>query len=113
MNWPDLENVHLYVLEGASFVEAFEAARAARSEEVASEGGFFNPARRAGLKLAFFEAVEQVPAPIDWYFQAVSSGNVLIVVNHPFRSTTRTSLHAPPRNDSSDWEAGCCHAKRR
>jgi len=74
MNWPDLENVHLYVLEGASFVEAFEAARAARSEEVASEGGFFNPARRAGLKLAFFEAVEQVPAPIDWYFQAVSSG---------------------------------------
>ncbi len=74
MNWPDLENVHLYVLEGASFVEAFEAARAAGSRTVASEGGFFNPARRAGLKLAFFEAVEQVPAPIEWYFQAISSG---------------------------------------
>jgi threonine synthase len=75
MNWgDDLENVHLFVLRGGNFVEAFDAARAARSGRVAAEGGFFNPARRAGLKLAFFEAVEQVRSPIDWYFQAVSSG---------------------------------------
>jgi threonine synthase len=74
MSWPDLPNVRLYVLEGASFVDAFEAARAARVGGSVSEGGFFNPARRAGLKLAFLEAVEQAPGPIDWYFQAVSSG---------------------------------------
>ncbi len=30
--------------------------------------------RREGLKLAFLEAAEQVPGPIDWYVQAISSG---------------------------------------
>jgi len=75
MNWPDYPNVELYVLKGATFVEAFDFSRqAGPAAGRIMERGFFNPARRAALKLAFFEAAEQIPEPIDWYFQATSSG---------------------------------------
>lgn len=61
-------------LRGGNFVDAFEyALRFAQRTGVTAERGFFNPGRREGLKLAFLEAVEQVPRPIDWYVQAVSS----------------------------------------
>jgi threonine synthase len=61
-------------LRDASFVEAFEwAGKYANAHGLVSERGFFNVGRREGLKLAFFEASEQVPGPIDWYVQAVSS----------------------------------------
>ncbi|HEX6701484.1 MAG TPA: pyridoxal-phosphate dependent enzyme [Gaiellaceae bacterium] len=71
---PDTDQVVETVLDGATFVEAFEAAAEfARHDGVVSEGGFFNPGRREGLKLAFLEAAEQAPEPIDWYVQAVSS----------------------------------------
>jgi threonine synthase len=63
-----------FSLNGASFVEAFQFAREfAIKNGFVSERGFFNPGRREGLKLAFLEAAEQVPAPIDCYVQAVSS----------------------------------------
>jgi threonine synthase len=66
--------VIVHVMPGMSFTDAFNHARAeAQRRGVPFEGGFFNPARREGLKLAYFEAVEQVPTPIRWYFQAVSS----------------------------------------
>ncbi len=62
------------VLDDATFVEAFDAAgEFARRWKLVSERGFFNPGRREGLKLAWLEAAEQVPGPIDWYVQAVSS----------------------------------------
>jgi threonine synthase len=62
------------VLRDATFVEAFAAAgEFADGNGLASERGFFNPGRREGLKLAWLEAAEQVPRPIDWYVQAVSS----------------------------------------
>jgi threonine synthase len=61
-------------LRGANFVDAFDCAlRFAQRAGVTAERGFFNPGRREGLKIAFLEAVEQVPRPIDWYVQAVSS----------------------------------------
>jgi threonine synthase len=63
-----------FVLRDASFVDAFNCAAAfAQRHQLVSERGFFNPGRREGLKLAFLEATEQVPGPIDWYVQAVSS----------------------------------------
>jgi threonine synthase len=63
-----------FVLRDASFVDAFNAAGIfAARHGLVSERGFFNPGRREGLKLAFLEAAEQVPGPIDWYVQAVSS----------------------------------------
>jgi threonine synthase len=61
-------------MRDATFVEASEyASRYARQHGLTSESGFFNPGRREGLKLAFLEASEQIPQPIDWYVQAVSS----------------------------------------
>jgi threonine synthase len=61
-------------LRGATFVDAFNVAGVfAAKHHLVSERGFFNPGRREGLKLAFLEAAEQVPDPIDWYVQAVSS----------------------------------------
>jgi threonine synthase len=61
-------------LRGASFVQAGDYARGyAARYGLTAEGGFFNPGRREGLKLAFLEANDQAPRPIDWYVQAVSS----------------------------------------
>jgi threonine synthase len=63
-----------FCLRDATFVEAFNyAAIHAREHGLVSERGFFNVGRREGLKLAFLEACEQVPEPIDWYVQATSS----------------------------------------
>lgn len=65
--------VHFGMRE-ASFVDAFEYSGVyAREHGLVSERGFFNLGRREGLKLSFLEAAEQIPAPIDWYVQAVSS----------------------------------------
>jgi threonine synthase len=70
----DHSQVTHFGMRDASFVEAAEYAnRYARQHGLTSESGFFNPARREGLKLAFLEACDQVPQPIDWYVQAVSS----------------------------------------
>jgi len=66
--------IDLRVLRDTSFTEAFNLARSeARQAGLAFEAGFFNPARREGLKLAYFEAVDQVPENVTHYFQAVSS----------------------------------------
>ena len=61
-------------MRDATFVEAFNyAATYAAEHQLVSERGFFNLGRREGLKMAFFEASDQVPRAIDWYVQAVSS----------------------------------------
>ena len=66
--------VRLHVLEDRDFTEAFNVARTfAHERGLAFEAGFFNPARREGLKMAYLEAVDQVPGEIDWYVQATSS----------------------------------------
>jgi threonine synthase len=58
----------------ASFVEAADfSGKYARQHRLTAESGFFNPGRREGLKLAFLEASEQAPRPVEWYVQAVSS----------------------------------------
>jgi threonine synthase len=63
-----------FCMRDASFVEAFEySGTYAREHGLVSERGFFNLGRREGLKLTFFEASEQIPGPIDWYVQAISS----------------------------------------
>lgn len=68
------DQVQPFVLRDATFVDAFNAAgQFAKRFGMVSERGFFNPGRREGLKLAFLEAVDQIPTPIDWYVQAVSS----------------------------------------
>jgi threonine synthase len=74
VTYPEGAEVVSFVLRDASFVDAFKCAgEFALLRGMTPERGFFNPARREGLKLAFLEATEQVPRPIDWYVQAVSS----------------------------------------
>lgn len=74
VNFADITGVVHHCLRGATFVEAFNFAGVyAKRHGYVSERGFFNVGRREGLKLAFLEACEQVPKPIDWYFQATSS----------------------------------------
>jgi threonine synthase len=88
-----------FVLRGASFVDAFNAAGAfASRHRLTSERGFFNPGRREGLKLAFLEACEQVPGPIDWYVQAVSSAMGVYGSYKGARELTRMGrIPGPPR----------------
>lgn len=74
VNYRDRPQVVHYVLRDASFVHAFDySGTFAKNNQLTSERGFFNPGRREGLKTAFLEAAEQIPRPIDWYVQAVSS----------------------------------------
>lgn len=74
LHLPRSDQIVSFLLRDATFVETYnEAKRYAGEHGLTPERGFFNPSRREGLKLAFLEAVEQVPEPIDWYFQAVSS----------------------------------------
>src|SRR5262249_46107352 len=62
VHYPECERIVHFVLREASFVDAQNCAKAfARRHGLTSEGGFFNPARREGLKLAYLEAVEQIP----------------------------------------------------
>ena len=70
--------IHLQVVPGAAFTEAFDLARhKAEQAGLTFDAGFFNPARREGLKLAYLEAVDQVPEDVTHYFQAVSSATGL------------------------------------
>jgi threonine synthase len=70
----DHPRVHLHVIDG-DFVQAGKAAQKfAREQGLLFEGGFFNFARREGLKLAYFEAFDQLPEEPAVIVQAVSSG---------------------------------------
>jgi threonine synthase len=88
-----------FVLRGASFVDAFNAAGTfATRHRLVSERGFFNPGRREGLKLAFLEAADQIPGTIDWYVQAVSSAMGVYGCYKGARELTRMGrIPRPPR----------------
>lgn len=74
VHYADKDQVKHYVMKDATFVEAYKyAGEFAKKHQLTSEQGFFNPSRREGLKTVFFEAAEQIPTPIDWYVQAISS----------------------------------------
>jgi threonine synthase len=74
VRYADRSQVTHFGMRDSSFVEAAAYAGVyAQTHRLVSESGFFNPARREGLKLSFLESSEQVEQPIDWYVQAVSS----------------------------------------
>jgi threonine synthase len=102
-----------FVLRGASFVDAFNAAGAfATRHRLVSERGFFNPGRREGLKLAFLEAAEQIPGPIDWYVQAVSSAMGVYGTYKGARELTEMGrIPRPPRLLCVQQET-CAHMVR-
>jgi threonine synthase len=76
MHFDSSDRIKVYWVKDATFAEAHECAKAfARfNPQVTAERGFFNPARREGLKLAFLEGVLDMPQAPHWYFQAASSG---------------------------------------
>jgi threonine synthase len=86
-------------MRNATFAEAAEFSVVyARRHGFTAEGGFFNPARREGLKLAFLEACDQLGTPIDWYVQAVSSAMGVYGVYKGAKELTRLGVIAqPPR----------------
>ncbi len=68
------ENLIVYWLKNGTFVDAHKAAAwFAKQSGITSARGIFFFGQREGLKTAFFEAVDQVPEPIDVYIQGVSS----------------------------------------
>lgn len=74
LNFEDAPNVRVYSVRG-SFVRAGKAAKEfADQEGLVFEGGFFNPARREGLKLAYLESFDAMPSPPSVIIQATSSG---------------------------------------
>lgn len=67
-------NLVVYWLKNGTFVDAHKAAAwFAKQSGITSARGIFFFGQREGLKTAFFEAVEQIPEPIDVYIQGVSS----------------------------------------
>jgi threonine synthase len=64
----------IYVIDG-SYADAIQASREFAAEHgILAEGGFFNWARREGLKLAYLEAFDEMPVEPDIVVQAISSG---------------------------------------
>ena len=95
----DHPRVHLHVVDGDA-VQAEAAARQfAQAQGLLFEGGFFNVARREGLKLAYLEAFDQLaPAEPDVVVQAVSSGMGLYGGYRGMREYQKLGrLHKTPR----------------
>ncbi|MEN3615155.1 pyridoxal-phosphate dependent enzyme [Plantactinospora sp. ZYX-F-223] len=68
------ERISLTVVDG-SYATAGDVARSfAKEQGLCWEGGFFNWARRAGLKTAYLEAFDEMTEPPDVIVQAISSG---------------------------------------
>jgi threonine synthase len=72
-NWLDVPNISVYRVD-SDFVQAGRVAQEfAKDQGIPFEGGFFNVARREGLKTAYQEAFLAGCSP-DYVFQAISSG---------------------------------------
>lgn len=75
VNVPEAPNVHVYCTDTDFVGAAVMAAAYARENGLPFEGGFFNPARREGLKLCYLESFDQLaPREPDVVVQAISSG---------------------------------------
>lgn len=74
-HYGDAPNIRVFALRGGTFEEA-SAVSAAYAKQIGiyPDAGYFNPGKREGAKLAYFEATDQIETPIDWYVQATSSG---------------------------------------
>jgi threonine synthase len=74
VNWVGAKNVTVYWLKDGTFVDAHHASRWFSEQSGAvAERGFFFFGKREALKVAYLEAVEQIPTPITCYVQGISS----------------------------------------
>lgn len=75
LSFPAHPRIHVHILEDGTVADTTAVKRTwEKANGVPPEGGFFNVARREGLKLAFLEAVDQTGVTFDWYVQGVSTG---------------------------------------
>jgi threonine synthase len=82
----------VHLVDG-DFVQAGREAKAfAEREGLFWEGGFFNYARREGLKTAYLEAFEQMDYDVDVVIQTVSSGMGILGGYKGYRELTRFGL---------------------
>ena len=93
----DGPGVTLHVFDG-NYVEASNAAKRFAAEQgLIFEGGFFNYARREGLKTAYLEAYDAIPDGPDVVVQAVASGMGLYGGHRGMREYQRLGrLHKTP-----------------
>ena len=78
LNYPEHPAVVTHIVDGEFVAAANVAQRFAKDNGIFWEGGFFNPSRREGLKLAYLEAFDEMPVQPDFVFQAISSGMGLL-----------------------------------
>lgn len=78
LNYLDHPRIATYAIDGEFAMAGPAAQRFAAEQGITWEGGFFNFARREGLKLAYLEAYDAIPETPDYVFQAVSSGMGLL-----------------------------------
>jgi threonine synthase len=68
------DRVHVRMVDGSYAEVTRQAQEFAERHGIFWEGGFFNWARREGLKLAYLEALDAMPAEPTCVVQAISSG---------------------------------------
>jgi threonine synthase len=74
LNFPDHPRIHVWVLEGATVNEGIAFAKEWNAKHgLQPEGGLYNLGRREGLKLPFFEAVDELETSFDVYLQGIST----------------------------------------
>lgn len=78
LNYPSHPAVTTHVVDGEFLSAVKVGLQFAKDNDYYWEGGFFNLARREGLKLAYLEAFDEMPEEPDYVFQAVSSGMGLL-----------------------------------
>lgn len=86
---PDQARTALTVVPGSYVDASTEARRFAAEHGLHLDGGFFNWARREGLKLAYLEAVDEMERTPDVIVQGVSSGMGLVAAHKGMREYQR------------------------
>jgi threonine synthase len=77
-NFQETENIIVYENDSDYATMSKQAKAFCENNNIVWEGGFFNVARRDGLKTAYLEAFEQTDEDPDYVVQAISSGMGLL-----------------------------------
>jgi threonine synthase len=84
------ERVTLSVVDGGYVAAGAQARAYAEERGLHLEGGFFNWARREGLKIAYLEAVDEMGRVPDVVVQAISSGMGILAAEKGIREYLAT-----------------------
>ena len=92
------DRVHVHRVDGSYAEATRQAQEFAERHGLFWEGGFFNWARREGLKLAYLEALDAMPVAPTLVVQAISSGMGMMAAHKGLTGYQRMGrLNAMPR----------------